>query len=86
MSNDGKTDSVPLVINAVSAALMSSGVPWLGPIAAVKIAIQGRQLTANPSSEKADSAQANLLLTANESGIVTIRMQVSCKPHSQPQS
>lgn len=83
LSVDDKADVMPFVLNAVSAALSSSRIPWAGPIAAARVAIQGTDLMATPTSDMIESSAAAVLLTASRDGVVTVRMQVRITVSSQ---
>jgi polyribonucleotide nucleotidyltransferase len=62
LSSDGETDPDILCINAASAALFVSDIPWHGPIGAVRVAMaHDGSLTTNPSASTADSSLLSLV-------------------------
>lgn len=67
-----------MAINAASAALMDSNIPWAGPIAAVRVNILGAETSIGPFLGNSSKPSASLLYVARKDGIVLIDMQVSC--------
>lgn len=52
LSVDGENDPDILALNAVSAAIAISRIPWNGPIAAVRVGYDGKDIVINPSAEQ----------------------------------
>jgi len=52
LSVDGENDPDILALNAVSAAIAISRIPWNGPIAAVRVGYDGKTCVINPGSEQ----------------------------------
>lgn len=75
-SADSSVDAAAMGINAVSAALMSSGVPWYGPVGAVRMAMVDSEILVSPSAEQAAAAEWTMLFVGGKHGVVLIDMQV----------
>ncbi|KHJ96651.1 putative polyribonucleotide nucleotidyltransferase [Oesophagostomum dentatum] len=60
---DDESDVVLLGLNAAAAALHLSAVPWLGPAAAVRIALVGDKVILNPNRTVMKESSLDLLLT-----------------------
>ncbi|CAF0885958.1 unnamed protein product [Adineta ricciae] len=68
LSADGTTEPDVLAINAASASLATSDIPWNGPIAAVRIgSIDGRFIV-NPSRQQMQKSDLNLVVSVNPKG------------------
>ena len=61
-----------LGINAASAALSISGIPWGGPVGAVRIGLIGGNLVVNPTEQQMDSSNLNLIVAGHEDGITMV--------------
>lgn len=69
LSLDGQNDPDVLAINATSAALALSDIPWNGPIGAVRVSLnENFDLIFNPTRKEMYSAKLNLIISTNESG------------------
>ena len=66
LSVDAKNDPDILAINGASAALILSGVPWEGPIGAVRVGLLDNELVVNPTRKEQQSSKLNLVLAATE--------------------
>lgn len=53
-------------INAVSAALHLSDIPWNGPIAAVRVGIKGEEYLVNPDRKSMDSSSFSIVVTSDK--------------------
>ncbi|CAJ0610029.1 unnamed protein product [Cylicocyclus nassatus] len=60
---DDEGDVVLLGLNAAASALHVSAVPWLGPAAAVRIALVGDKIVLNPTRSLMKESSLDLLLT-----------------------
>lgn len=60
-ATDGKRDVEVMSINAASAALMISEIPFMGPIGAVKVGRVDGQFIANPTHEEIETGDLNLI-------------------------
>lgn len=85
LSADGSIDPLVLAINASSAALMCSHIPWAGPVAAVRVARVGGQLVLNPSAQDAGRADMSLLYAGIEEETVMLDLQVPRFPSCETQ-
>ncbi|MBV9462731.1 MAG: polyribonucleotide nucleotidyltransferase [Verrucomicrobiae bacterium] len=72
LSADGENDPDVLVVNAASAALSISDIPWNGPIGAVRVGLVNDQFVINPThSQRADSV-LDLIYVGTEHEILMI--------------
>ena len=75
LSWDGKNDPDVLGLLAASAALSISDIPWQGPLAALRIGIEGDNFFLNPTYEEREKSSTDLFLSAVESdGEILINM------------
>jgi polyribonucleotide nucleotidyltransferase len=72
MSSDGINDPDVLSITAASAALMVSGLPFRGPIAAVRVGMEGDQLVLMPTVEQMKTSRLDLIVAGSESAVLMI--------------
>uniref|UniRef100_A0A1I7Y2K1 polyribonucleotide nucleotidyltransferase n=1 Tax=Steinernema glaseri TaxID=37863 RepID=A0A1I7Y2K1_9BILA len=73
VTEDG--DPVILGLNAASAALSISNIPWLGPVAAVRIGLLGDKIVVNPARSMMKESKLDLLVAgADEKNVVMIEM------------
>lgn len=71
LSLDGQNDPDVLAINAASAALAVSDIPWSGPIGAVRVALDtNNNIITNPTRKESNEAKLNLVITTNDLGNV----------------
>ncbi|NLA80134.1 MAG: polyribonucleotide nucleotidyltransferase, partial [Chloroflexi bacterium] len=68
--NDNALDM--LAINAASAALMISDVPWGGPVGAVRIAYIDGRLVANPSIHEMEESSLDLRVAGTKDAILMV--------------
>ena len=61
-----------LGINAASAALAISGIPWGGPVGAVRIGLIGGNLVVNPTEKQMNNSLLNLVVAGHEDGITMV--------------
>ena len=61
-----------LGINGVSAALAISGIPWGGPVGAVRIGLVGGKLIVNPTEKQMNNSMLNLIVAGHENGITMV--------------
>ncbi len=69
LSTDGVNDHDVLALNAVSAALAVSNIPWNGPVAAIRV---GSNLVVNPSFTEMETSDLDLVVSSNSEGVVMI--------------
>jgi polyribonucleotide nucleotidyltransferase len=74
LSADGAADPEVLAINAASAALSVSDIPWGGPLGAARVAWINGNLVVNPKplDINADQAELSLLVAATEDSVVML--------------
>jgi polyribonucleotide nucleotidyltransferase len=72
-----------LCINAVSAALTISPLPFLGPIGAVRMAIVEGDLVINPTLEEADGADLDLIVVGTKDGLTMVEAGANQVPESK---
>ena len=89
LSVDGVNDPEVLAINAASAALAVSDIPWNGPVAAVRVGLIDGEVVTNPTRKEMAKSQLNLVVSATSGNLVVmleasaenVYTQVQCRPH-----
>jgi polyribonucleotide nucleotidyltransferase len=81
-SVDGENPIDILAINAASAALTISDVPWGGPVAAVRIGRVDGQFVVNPTSAEQDQSDLDLRIAGTRDAI----LMVECGAHEVPEN
>jgi polyribonucleotide nucleotidyltransferase len=61
-----------LAINAASAALTLSNVPWNGPVGAVRVGMVEDELILNPTREQIDAGDLDLVVAGTEDAIIMV--------------
>lgn len=69
---DGVHDPEIVSINAASAALMLSDIPWNGPIGAVRVGMIGDNLVVNPTKKELANSALNLIVVAADQALVVM--------------
>ncbi|MBL8013497.1 MAG: polyribonucleotide nucleotidyltransferase [Candidatus Omnitrophica bacterium] len=83
LSHDGQNDpDIPAIIGA-STALTISGIPFNGPLGAVRVALIDDQLVANPTFKERENSLMDLVVVGNQDGIVMIEGEVSVIPEAK---
>jgi polyribonucleotide nucleotidyltransferase len=72
LSSDGENQIDILAINAASAALMISGIPFAGPVAAVRVGLIDDQLVINPTSSQMEGSELDLRVAGTEDAILMV--------------
>lgn len=72
LSADGQNDPDILCINGASAALMVSGIPFAGPIGAVRVGVIGDQFVINPTLAQMEKSKLNLVLVGTKTALITV--------------
>ncbi|MEY4187586.1 MAG: Polyribonucleotide nucleotidyltransferase [Planctomycetota bacterium] len=72
MSCDGVNDPDVLSITAASAALMVSGLPFRGPIAAVRVGMDGETLVLMPTVEQMKTSKLDLVVAGSRDAVLMI--------------
>lgn len=61
-----------VAINGASAALMLSGIPWGGPVGAVRIGLVGDELIVNPTEDIMKESTLDLVVSGHAGGITMV--------------
>lgn len=69
---DGVYDPDILSINAASAALSISDIPWNGPVGAVRVGLIDKKHVINPSRRELQESSLNLILTCTAKNLVVM--------------
>jgi polyribonucleotide nucleotidyltransferase len=72
LSADGENDPDVLAINAASAALVVSEIPFHNPIGAVRIGYIDKQIVVNPTNAQRDLSDLDLIVAGTDSAIVMV--------------
>ncbi|XP_029031714.1 polyribonucleotide nucleotidyltransferase 1, mitochondrial [Betta splendens] len=72
LSVDGANDPDVLAINAASAALALSDIPWYGPIGAVRVGLVDGEMLINPTRAQMTSSTLNLIVAGGPSSQVVM--------------
>jgi polyribonucleotide nucleotidyltransferase len=72
LSADSENDPDVCGINAASAALTVSDIPFLGPIGAVRVGLVNGQFVANPTYDEMRESLLNIMVVGTSEGIVMI--------------
>jgi polyribonucleotide nucleotidyltransferase len=72
MSSDVENPLDILAVNAASAAIMVSDIPWGGPVGAVRIGRINGQFIVNPSYEQIDQSDLDLRLAGTKDAILMV--------------
>jgi len=72
LAADGQNDPDVQAINAASACLMISDIPWEGPVAAVRMGRVEGQLVVNPTHDELEQSDLNLVLAGTRSHVIMI--------------
>src|SRR6266513_2342975 len=77
LSADTENDPDVSAINAASAALTISDIPFLGPIGAVRVGLIGGQFIVNPTYDERRESLVNIMVVGTAEGIVMIEAGAS---------
>src|SRR5581483_7422612 len=72
-----------LCINAVSAALTVSPLPFLGPIGAVRMSIVNGELVVNPTLQEAETADLDLIVVGTKEGLTMVEAGANQVPEDK---
>lgn len=72
LSSDGKQPLDVLGINAASASLMISDIPWDGPIAGVRVGRIDGEFVLNPTYEDIERSDLDLVMAASRDAVLTV--------------
>ncbi len=83
LSTDTENDTDVLAINAVSAALAASPIPWSGPVAAVRIGLEEGKLVVNPKNGNRDGVTLDLVVSSSKDLVPMIEAGAIQVPEDQ---
>jgi len=83
LSSDGENQMDILAINAASAALMISGIPFDGPVAAVRVGLIDDQLVINPTATEIEDSALDLRVAGTEDAILMVEAGASEVPEAR---
>ncbi|XP_076057062.1 polyribonucleotide nucleotidyltransferase 1 [Oratosquilla oratoria] len=69
---DGKYDPDVVSINAASAALAVSDIPWSGPVGAVRVGFIDNEVITNPTRRELSHSTLNMVITASQQNLVVM--------------
>src|SRR3989442_1267848 len=72
VSGDQENDPDVLAMNGVSAALCVSGIPFEGPIGAVRVGYVDGQFIANPTTSQQELSSLDLVVAATEEAVLMV--------------
>ncbi len=70
LSTDQENPADVIGTIGTSAALMSSDIPWNGPIAAVRIGLIDGKMVLNPTYQQLEESKLDLVVTGNEANVI----------------
>jgi polyribonucleotide nucleotidyltransferase len=72
ISGDPQHDPDVLAMNGASAALAISGIPFSGPVGAVRVGLVDGQFVANPTTEQQAVSQLEIVVAGTEQGVLMV--------------
>ncbi len=75
LSHDQENDSDVVAMIAASAALTLSGLPFLGPLGAIKIGFIDDEFVVNPSKSQLSNSKLELVLAGTKEGVLMIESE-----------
>ena len=75
LSHDQENDSDVIAMVAASAALTLSGLPFLGPLGAIKIGFIDNEFIVNPSKSQLSNSKLELVLAGTKEGVLMIESE-----------
>src|ERR671924_1258257 len=72
VSGDPEHDPDVLAMNGASAALCLSGIPFEGPVGAVRVGLVDGQFIANPTTAEQEASQLELVVAGTEDGVLMV--------------
>ena len=75
LSHDQENDSDVVAMVAASAALTLSGLPFLGPLGAIKIGFIDDEFVVNPSNSQLSNSKLELVLAGTKEGVLMIESE-----------
>ena len=75
LSHDQENDSDVVAMIAASAALTLSGLPFLGPLGAIKIGFIDKDFVINPTKEQLSNSKLELVVAGTKEGVLMIESE-----------
>ncbi|KAK9840397.1 hypothetical protein WJX74_009220 [Apatococcus lobatus] len=75
LASDGELDPVTIAINAVSAALAASSIPWHGPVGAVRLCSSNGNLIFSPTTAQLAEADFTLLYAGTSNDAYVLQLE-----------
>jgi polyribonucleotide nucleotidyltransferase len=72
VSSDGENDPDTLAVIGASSAVQIAGIPYLGPLGAVRIARKGDDFVVNPTYAELEESELDIVVCASREGILMI--------------
>ncbi len=72
LSSDGENDPDVLAMNAASAALAISDIPFLGPIGSSRVGLAGDEFVLNPLHEQRENAELDIVVSSRSDSVVMV--------------
>src|SRR5678815_108320 len=72
ISGDPQHDPDVLAMNGASAALALSGIPFSGPVGAVRVGLVDGQFIANPTTAEQEGSQIELIVAGTENAVLMV--------------
>src|SRR3989338_5157784 len=83
LCSDKENNSDIAAINAASAALMISGIPYLGPVAAARDGEINGKFMLNPTYKEVEESSLDIIVAATEQGIIMIEAAANVVPENR---
>tara|TARA_B100000029_G_scaffold371541_1_gene365493 strand:- start:329 stop:2410 length:2082 start_codon:yes stop_codon:yes gene_type:complete len=77
LSHDQENDSDIVAMIAASAAITLSGLPFMGPLGAAKVAMKDSKFIANPSISETKDSQLDLVVAGTSQGVLMVESEAS---------
>jgi polyribonucleotide nucleotidyltransferase len=72
LSSDGENDPDVLAMNAASAALSVSDIPWRGPIGACRVGLVEDEFVVNPTHAERDASELDLVIASTAEAVCMV--------------
>jgi polyribonucleotide nucleotidyltransferase len=83
LSTDQENDPAILAVNGASAALMLSGLPFEGPVGAVRVGLLDGELVINPTLRQIEESRLDLVVAGTADAIIMIEADAKEVPEEQ---
>ncbi|MBI2930911.1 MAG: polyribonucleotide nucleotidyltransferase [Planctomycetes bacterium] len=72
LSADGQNDPALCAANAASAALLTSDIPFNGPVSSIRVGLIGTEFVFNPTTDELKESALDLLICGTKDGIIMV--------------